>query len=197
MSVNSKMTAIADKIRTLRGISGTMGLDTMATHIGNEQTAITAALAALVEKGVDVPAGSTSDALAGLIGAIESGGGDGGKFTSGIIIPSEDCGYLTITHELGIVPKFALLMPETTLNASGMGTVYYTYSLNGEYTRRAQYNGSSTNIMRYSLDLTNTYAHSYMYGALYKANANTLQCGADGVTTGFFSGKRYVWIVGG
>ena len=81
MSVNSKMTAIADKIRTLRGISGTMGLDTMATHIGNEQTAITAALAALVEKGVDVPAGSTSDALAGLIEAIESGGEESFTFT--------------------------------------------------------------------------------------------------------------------
>ena len=33
MSVNAKMTAIADKIRTLLGITGKMGLDAMATHL--------------------------------------------------------------------------------------------------------------------------------------------------------------------
>lgn len=38
MSVNSAMTAIADKIRTLLGISGTMGLDKMSTNL---QTAVT------------------------------------------------------------------------------------------------------------------------------------------------------------
>ena len=34
MSVNSKMTAIADKIRTLLGISGAMGLDAMSDNLG-------------------------------------------------------------------------------------------------------------------------------------------------------------------
>ena len=34
MSVNSKMTAIADKIRTLLGLSGKMGLDAMANNLG-------------------------------------------------------------------------------------------------------------------------------------------------------------------
>lgn len=41
MSVNSKMTAIANAIRTKRGISGTLTLDQMATEIGNIQTGIT------------------------------------------------------------------------------------------------------------------------------------------------------------
>lgn len=41
MSVNSKMTAIANAIRSKRGISGTMTLDQMATEIGNIQTGIT------------------------------------------------------------------------------------------------------------------------------------------------------------
>lgn len=41
MSVNSKMTAIANAIRTKRGISGTLSLDQMATEIGNIQTGIT------------------------------------------------------------------------------------------------------------------------------------------------------------
>lgn len=35
MSVNSKMTAIADKIRALLGITGTMGMDAMANNLGN------------------------------------------------------------------------------------------------------------------------------------------------------------------
>ena len=37
MSVSSKMTAIANKISTLLGISGTMGLDAMATNLGTVQ----------------------------------------------------------------------------------------------------------------------------------------------------------------
>ena len=40
MSVNSKMTAIADKIRALLGITGTMGMDAMANHLGNAVTEV-------------------------------------------------------------------------------------------------------------------------------------------------------------
>ena len=78
MSVNSKMTAIADKIRTLLGLTGTMGLDEMAAHLGTEQSNVTAALAAIAGKGVTVPNGSNSNSLASLIAAIEAGGGGGG-----------------------------------------------------------------------------------------------------------------------
>lgn len=77
MSVNSKMTAIADQIRALLGLTGTMGLDEMATHLGTEQSNVTAALAAIADKGVTVPDGSNSDSLAALIAAIEAGGGGG------------------------------------------------------------------------------------------------------------------------
>ena len=38
MSVNSKMMAIADEIRELSGTTGVMGLDAMATHVGNANT---------------------------------------------------------------------------------------------------------------------------------------------------------------
>lgn len=72
MSVNTKMTAIADKIRSLRGVSGTMGLDAMATHLGNEITGLNAALAALTEKGVTVPDGTKVDGLAALIAGVGS-----------------------------------------------------------------------------------------------------------------------------
>ena len=40
MSVNSKMTAIANPIRTLMGKTDTMGLDAMANHLGNAVTEV-------------------------------------------------------------------------------------------------------------------------------------------------------------
>lgn len=44
------------------------------TQIDRISDNVTAALSAIVEKGVTVPEGSTSDALAGLIASIEAGG---------------------------------------------------------------------------------------------------------------------------
>ena len=78
MSVNSEMTAIADLIRGLRGVSGKMGLDAMKGHLQDEQDGLDSALAALTEKGVTVPEGTKVDGLAALIAAIEAGGGSGG-----------------------------------------------------------------------------------------------------------------------
>lgn len=40
MSVNSKMTALADKIRVLSGTEDAMGLDDMATNVGNANTEV-------------------------------------------------------------------------------------------------------------------------------------------------------------
>ena len=55
MSVNSKMTAIADKIRSLLGITGAMGLDAMATNLETEQTNVASAFSAVGDKGGTVP----------------------------------------------------------------------------------------------------------------------------------------------
>ena len=40
MSINSKMTAIANEIRELSGTTGAMGLDAMATHISEANDTI-------------------------------------------------------------------------------------------------------------------------------------------------------------
>lgn len=42
MSVNSKMTAIADQVRTLQGGTGKLGLDAMATQVGAANSTVTA-----------------------------------------------------------------------------------------------------------------------------------------------------------
>lgn len=73
MSVSSKMTAIADKIRALLGISGTMGLDAMATNLGTEQTNVANAFTAVGSKGGTVPASQISGNLAEAINSIPEG----------------------------------------------------------------------------------------------------------------------------
>lgn len=111
MSVDSKMTALADLIRGLRGVSGKMGLDAMAGHLQDEQDGLDSALAALEEKGVTVPSGTKVDGLAALIAAIEAGGGGTGvQVVSGTFTPAEEIvltysdPYL-LEHNSGFTPK--------------------------------------------------------------------------------------------
>lgn len=65
----------------------------IATDLSRVKSNITAALAAIAEKGVTVPDGSNSDALAELIASIQAGGGSsiwGGKFTTGSFVLAEE-----------------------------------------------------------------------------------------------------------
>lgn len=73
MSVNSKMTAIAGKIRSLLGITGAMGLDAMATNLGKEQTNVANAFTAVGNKGGTVPSSKVSGNLASAIASIPEG----------------------------------------------------------------------------------------------------------------------------
>lgn len=131
MSVDSKMTAIADKIRGLLGLTGEMGLDAMATNLGTEQANVTAALTALAEKGVDVPAGSNSNALVGLIAAIEAGGG-GLEFAQGTFACSTDVfGSNSSSHgtalrniNVGFVPDVIIMVLADYRNVTRVDGMY-------------------------------------------------------------------------
>lgn len=68
------LTALADEIRVLSGSEGAMGLDAMKSNVNTANSAVSAALSALVDKGVEVPDGSNVSGLAELIGALEVGG---------------------------------------------------------------------------------------------------------------------------
>ena len=76
MSINTAMTAIADKIRGLLGLSGAMGLDAMASNLAVEQTNIADAYAVVSSKGGTVPESKVSGNLAAAIGTISTGGLD-------------------------------------------------------------------------------------------------------------------------
>lgn len=67
--VNEKMTAIADKIRILLGITGKMGLDVMATNLATAMANIDSAFTAIGNKGGTVP---SSKVTGNLVSAIES-----------------------------------------------------------------------------------------------------------------------------
>lgn len=71
--VNTKMTTIADKIRSLLGITGKMGLDAMATNLETEKANIESAFSAVGSKGGTIPESKTSGNLASAIETIFTG----------------------------------------------------------------------------------------------------------------------------
>lgn len=83
------------------------------TQIDRISGNVAAALAAIADKGVTVPDGSTSDALAELIASIEAGGGASGfaKVTKGSVRITSviSSSTLTIEHGLGQKPDIAIL----------------------------------------------------------------------------------------
>lgn len=108
---DTTLTGIADMIRSLLGLTGTMTTDQMQTNLTTEQANIAAALAALTEKGVEVPTGANSNALAGLIAAIEAGG----AYVAGTITADSDVAILAIgnisdVETINYPLKFALCL---------------------------------------------------------------------------------------
>lgn len=114
MSVNSKMTAIANATRALDGSTAALTLDGIASKLGVEKSNVDAALAAIAEKGVSVPTGSTSDALAALIASIEAGGG-GVKMSTGTYTPAADehlgTPFTAFEHNSGFIPNVFVMFP--------------------------------------------------------------------------------------
>ena len=90
------------------------------TQIDRISGNVSAALSAIAEKGVTVPDGSNSDALAELIASIQAEGG-GGNIVSGSIswatIPPIQV-QTEFVHNLGVVPKLFLIYPAFNITSS-------------------------------------------------------------------------------
>lgn len=90
MSVNSKMTAIADEIRILSGTTGTMGLDAMATNISDVNSEINSQ-ADLIAQIAMVLEGKSATSSFNL-----QDDGNGNVIISGIAITDDGNGNLMI-----------------------------------------------------------------------------------------------------
>lgn len=104
MSVNSKMTAIADKIRALLGITGTMGMDAMASNLNSAVTE------------VDSQAALIQQIRTSLNGKVAGGGGGGGSsgITIGVKTETVSSNSLSISFSgLPDNPKMFSIIPTT------------------------------------------------------------------------------------
>ena len=181
----SDLVAVADAVRQLKGTSDGLTINEMKINIDDTHADITAALSALAEKGVDVPAGSTSDALAGLIEAIEAGGGD---IAYGTIIPASTGKSVAITHNLGVVPTVGVWVKVLGRDESSTSDVYALYqdaSKNGNrvHTWQSSYYSDDTGGGR---SLTQT-VQSYYFNSATESVVYTPKY--------VISGKEYFWMV--
>lgn len=102
------------------------------SEINRISSNVTAALAAIADKGVTVPDGSNSDSLAALIAAIEAGGGEYPVpwikgVSAGTITPSEDARTLNIHvgGELSVLTGLILGVRHGTVTGSYIKGVYF------------------------------------------------------------------------
>ena len=79
------------------------------TQINRISGNISSALTAIADKGVTVPSGSKSGALAGLIAKINGVPAAISKFAYGTYTPTSNKTDVTITHDLGVEPDFFIL----------------------------------------------------------------------------------------
>ena len=201
MSVNSKMTAIANATRALDGSTAALTLDGIASKLGVEKSNVAAALAAIGEKGVTVPSGSTSDALAALIASIEAGGGgiDNMKTVVGSFTLTQNSGTHTIAHNLGAIPVVGLLVMHN--NYSNLSSTSILPFISGAFVNNIQmkariaYSGGFwiSSSMSENVDVTATSPDGYPF---YNATETDIVVDAKkGGSAVFLSGKTYMYCL--
>lgn len=166
---------------------------------------ITAALAAIADKGVTVPDGSTSDALAGLIASIEAGGGLAVRY--GTVTIAESSIYVKIEHDLGRIPVFymAAILPvdSNSFDKASDGLLFMEFSkyfLN-DTTRNNNkgfygYRNSNSNIIYWQIYSENT---SYDDATLGTATKDYITIGSKDSNSIFKlpAGSSYFYMIMG
>ena len=154
------------------------------TQINRISGNISSALAAIADKGVTVPSGSTSDALAELIAAIEAGGSASGfaKVATGTITPSSDLISLRVDHGFGVTPNFALIY----WKGSVTGSYSVILSMNSE--NRAVSVGYISGYLASTSSPTKD-TQSITFNVMVRNGSSKSNCY-------FRSGDSYRWVVG-
>lgn len=204
MSVNSAMTAIADEIRSILGISGSMGLDAMGTNLGTVRNDLSNAFAAVGNKGGTVPASKVSGNLASAIASIVTGGGSGGggsgglpsgvsALTFGTFTPTSDCtSDWPVYHDLGQAPNFFIIYAKDAYTQSGFA--------GGCFTQFAMPSRISTSSALYSISFVSSNGTMFQTVGVSNELMTSLSSNlfvVDAATNRkLLSGVTYNWICG-
>ena len=171
--------------------------------VGNlDASSFAASIVAAVEgKGVTVPSGTLLDGMASLIESIQAGGGGGGvKSASGTFTLASTAFSYQVTHNLGVIPNFALIWQDIgySINSS---TMFIGLYLEGRqevwnYTQRNEIFTVSAG----TYDIIGTSPASYpstCYGiAAYAATNSTVKFGNENKSTYGFRNAKFHWLVG-
>lgn len=196
MSINSKMTAINDEIRTLLGITGIMGLDAMATNLetANDEVDTQAALIAQIATAMGGKAQGSGGASGGTSGGLPSGIS---ALACGTVTPTSDAATVNITHGLDKTPNFYLFAEKDANYTSSVGTSCVVAGAGIDVEMKS--NSSSTTTLA-SIYMTRGYGSSGSAGgttngtsSLFNATTCTLYSTS---TYKFKSGKTYAWLCG-
>lgn len=181
----------------------------IATDVSRIKGNITAALAAIADKGVTVPDGSTSDALASLIASIEAGGGGGDKTLAyGEFTPSIDCGVIEIEHGLGVQPKMFVEIEQfdpSDYKQNDNMLSFFAEAYGGKIiivsVRHTSSSSASSNNLQFRSNRTYsdllTGIDSPAYGQVIMANETKVVVGNDSSFYRFRGGKKIYWVAKG
>lgn len=191
-AVSKTLDGVATKSVTIPAGYTSGGTVSMDSTVDN---AVTAALSALVEKGVEVPEGTNVTGLAALIAAIEAGGA---KVATGTVTPSSVVSSLTITHSLGVTPIIVILMLQSQGKNTSLSNLYTAYTVffvitDANTETSCEYSGGKPHIR------TDNYTGMYLTnkdGAnfTYNANEETVSFGRTYDSSKFLA-ETYKWMV--
>lgn len=203
MSINSKMTAIANPIRTLKGTSGAMGLDAMASNLGevvNECDTqadlikqIKTALADKVAGGVELPALENIELQSKTVTENGTVTPDAGKLLSSVVVnvPTGSSGSViktgtttsgTINTGLSDIEQFFIY--KESVSATGLIHLHYTK----DATSRMYASAWSTSSFGGTKTITNGTGGVTVSGGTLTISATQA---AQGALT---SGVTYKWV---
>ena len=220
MSVKSKMTAIADKIRALLGITGTMGLDAMADNIQAAQNEVDAQDALITQISELANAKATGIIPAGWLGITENGMYNvteyanvdvyippylpnalnaitSGSFTLEADHTSED-GNFSIEHGLGRTPNFFFVFADST-------TIDHPWPVNSLislYGIRTQVGTSDNTVFSFIICVNSIYPAGKIAQSGNYAVDSSYYCKQDKIILApnsnwhFKAGVTYRWICG-
>lgn len=165
------------------------------TQIDRISGNVSAALAAIAEKGVTVPDGSNSDALHELILSIEAGGGGGGCLI-GTFTLTEATNNVTIEHNLGKIPSFAMYIIKNATSKNNNRMYGCGGIPNVSYFRFGKTTSEQITVKASSVALTKKLGatNPCWIGSL---NEHSMDVGSEDGNVYYFleTGVEYLWLV--